>query len=91
MDQIKLRLRSTANMSSRQAIRRMVESAYRELGDSLASAESSGRTAMRIYDLRSKLVHHGYLSDEEWHGLENQCREMVHRVLRHKFLSEIGG
>lgn len=71
--------------SIRQRIRTLVRSTLSQHGD--ADADAMAKTALKIYDQRSKLVHDGYLPEGELSQATEQARNIVRRVLEARFIA----
>jgi hypothetical protein len=70
--------------SIRQQIRRLVFTTLQDNGDK--DAATVARTAVKVYDLRSRLVHDGKLESQELSKATNDAKSIVERVLRGRFV-----
>lgn len=73
--------------SIRSQIRRLVLETLNPAGD----AEQSAREALRLYDIRSRLVHEGTLDHRELDQATRRTKELVHRVLKARFEKVVRG
>lgn len=69
--------------SIRSSIRSLV---YSTLQPSDPDAEALSRKAVRLYDIRSRLVHDGYVAGEDLGQAVDELREVTFRVLKSRFL-----
>jgi hypothetical protein len=72
--------------SIRQQIRRLVFTTLQDNGDK--DAATVARTAVKVYDLRSRLVHDGKLESQELSKATNDAKSIVERVLRGRFVRQ---
>lgn len=73
--------------SIRSQIRRLVIETLTPADD----AEQAAREALRLYDIRSRLVHEGTLDNRELDEATGRTKKLVHRVLRARFESVVTG
>lgn len=73
--------------SIRSQIRRLVLETLTTAND----AEQFAREALRLYDIRSRLVHEGTLDDRELAEATGRTKELVHRVLKARFERVVHG
>jgi hypothetical protein len=71
-------------VSIRKKIRTLVLSTLTRHGD--ADADDISNQAVRLYDKRGKLVHDGFLPDNELRDATTQLREIVRRVIEARFI-----
>lgn len=69
------------NDSVRSQIRHLVRTTLATRPD----VEQVSRTALRLYDLRSRLVHEGYVPPKELDEATSEVKELVHKVLVARF------
>jgi hypothetical protein len=72
--------------SIRRQIRNVVLSTLADHGDQ--DAEQAAQNAVKIYDLRSTLVHDGILESQVLRTATSDAKEIVERVLRARFVQE---
>jgi formylmethanofuran dehydrogenase subunit A len=72
--------------SIRRQIRNVVLSTLADHGDQ--DAEQAAKIAVKIYDLRSKLVHDGILESQVLSTAISDAKALVERVLRARFTQE---
>ena len=70
--------------SIRSSIRKLVYSSLQQAED--PEAEQLSRQAVRFYDMRSRLVHDGYLPEHDLGQAVTSMRDIVARVLKNRFL-----
>ncbi|MDI5936366.1 hypothetical protein [Halomonas kalidii] len=68
--------------SIRSAVRTLIMSTYQH--DNAAQAHEASKRALKIYDVRSKLVHEGYVEGETLGKSLTDLTEIVKTVLRHR-------
>jgi hypothetical protein len=75
-------------VSIRKKIRTLVRSTLTHQGD--PDAEEVSARAVGIYDKRGKLVHDGFLPEQELSDVTTQLREIVRRVIEARFIEVTG-
>lgn len=70
------------------AIRNLVLSTLQEVAG--VNAKALAKRATKLYNLRGKLVHNGYLDPKELGDATTEAKEIVHRVLMTRFQKLIG-
>jgi hypothetical protein len=76
------------DVSIRKRIRTLVQSTL--AADGQPDADETAKTAVTMYDKRGRLVHDGYLPEQELRDATTQLRQIVGRVLEVRFVQVAG-